>query len=188
MDALAGLVEASRSGDREAFAQIVRLTYRETYTLALRLTGDEEDAADVSQETYLRAWRGIGRFRGDADVRTWLYRITANCAATHLGRRRRHRHDPLGASGAEPADHGPGGDPEAVAVTGAGFAELAAAVAALSPKLRAVLVLRDVYGLRLAEIAEDLGISETAARVRLHRARRELRDRVTEVGGLSRAV
>jgi len=188
MDAIADLVDAARSGDRAAFEQVVRLTYRETYTLALRLTGDEEDAADVSQETYLRAWRGIGRFRGDADVRTWLYRITANCAATHLGRRRRHRHDQLGTSGAEPADHHPAGDPEAAALAGAGLAELGAAVAALGPKLRAVLVLRDVYGLALAQIAEDLGISETAAKVRLHRARRALRDLVSDEGGLSRAV
>ena len=61
----------------------------------LRLTGNEEDARDVVQEAYLRAYRGLQRFRGDAQFSTWLYRITANCAATHLGRRRRHRHEEL---------------------------------------------------------------------------------------------
>ena len=75
-------VEAARRGDHEAFEQLVRLTYHDTYTLAYRLTGNEEDARDVVQETYLRTYRSIGRFRGDAQFSTWLYRITANCAAS----------------------------------------------------------------------------------------------------------
>ena len=62
----------------------MRATYADTYTLALRLTGDEEDARDVVQESYLRAYRGLKRFRGDAQFTTWLYRITANCAANQL--------------------------------------------------------------------------------------------------------
>ena len=70
-------------------------TYAETYTLALRLMGNEEDARDVVQEAYLRAFRGLKRFRGDAQFSTWMYRITANCAATHLGRRNKHRHEEL---------------------------------------------------------------------------------------------
>ena len=78
-----------------AFDELVRATYADTYTLAYRLTGNEEDARDVVQESYLRAYRGVRQFRGDAQFSTWLYRITANCASTHLGRRRRHRHDEL---------------------------------------------------------------------------------------------
>jgi len=89
------MVEAARGGDRAAFDVLVRATYADTFTLAHRLTGDADDAADVVQETYLRAYRGLRRFRGDARFSTWLYRITANCAATHLGRRNRHRHDDL---------------------------------------------------------------------------------------------
>ena len=84
-----------RPATGEAFDALVRQTYLETYTLAYRLTGNEEDARDVVQETYLRAYRGLRRFRGDAQFSTWLYRITANCASTHLGRRARHRHDEL---------------------------------------------------------------------------------------------
>src|SRR4051795_8948508 len=91
----ADLVAAAREGDRSAFEELVRLTYADTYTLAYRLTGNEEDARDVVQDSYLRAYRGIRRFRGDAQFTTWLYRITANCASTHLGRRNRHRHDEL---------------------------------------------------------------------------------------------
>ena len=92
---LGALVEAARTGDRGAFDALVRSTYVETYTLAHRLTGDADDARDVVQETYLRAFRSIEGFRGEAKFTTWLYRITANCASTHLGRRRRHRHDEL---------------------------------------------------------------------------------------------
>src|SRR6266545_4363404 len=89
------LVAAAREGDREAFDELVRRTYVDTYTLAIRLTANEEDARDVVQEAYLRAWRGIGRFRGDAQFSSWLYRITANCAADQLGRRGKHRHEEL---------------------------------------------------------------------------------------------
>ena len=89
------LVAAARAGDRGAFDALVRATYVDTYSLAHRLTGDDEDARDVTQETYLRAFRGLRRFRGDAQFTTWLYRITANCASTHLGRRTRHRHEEL---------------------------------------------------------------------------------------------
>src|SRR3977135_4161887 len=88
---LTELVVAARNGDHPAVERPVRATYADTYTLAYRLTGDEEDARDVVQESYLRAFRGLKRFRGDAQFTTWLYRITANCASTHLGRRATHR-------------------------------------------------------------------------------------------------
>ena len=82
---LTGLVLAARAGDRSAFDELVEATYADMYTLAYRLTGDEEDARDVLQDAYLRAYRGLPRFRGDAQFTTWMYRITANCSATHVG-------------------------------------------------------------------------------------------------------
>jgi RNA polymerase sigma-70 factor, ECF subfamily len=78
---LADLVALAKEGDQQAFEELVRRTYSDSYTLALRLTGDEDDARDVVQESYLRAYKGLKRFRGDAQFTTWLYRITANCAA-----------------------------------------------------------------------------------------------------------
>ena len=83
-DDLSGVVEAARDGSRSAFDELVRRTYVDTYTLAVRLTGNEEDARDVVQEAYLRAWKGLRRFRGDAQFTTWMYRITANAAYTHV--------------------------------------------------------------------------------------------------------
>src|SRR5216110_1014214 len=90
-DDLTGLVEAARGGSRPAFDELVRRTYVDTYTLAVRLTGNEEDARDVVQEAYLRAWKGLRKFRGDSQFSTWMYRITANSAATLTGKRRRQR-------------------------------------------------------------------------------------------------
>jgi RNA polymerase sigma-70 factor (ECF subfamily) len=176
-DALASLVAAARDGDRGAFEELVRATTAETYTLAFRLLGNEEDARDVVQEAYLRAYRSIGRFRGDASFRTWLYRITANCASTSLGSRSRRRAEPLD-DDAPLADEDPRRDPVARAESGALRDRLTSALADLPPRLRAVVVLRDVYDLPHEAIAHELGISESAAKVRLHRARRRLREQL----------
>ena len=137
-DPLAPLVEAARGGDREAFEELVAATSAATYTLAFRLLGDEEDARDVVQETYLRAYRGIGRFRGDAQFETWLYRITANCASTSLGRRRRHRHAEL-PDDAPMVDPDARHDPETEADTRALRERLVDALADLPPRLRQVV-------------------------------------------------
>jgi RNA polymerase sigma-70 factor, ECF subfamily len=167
-------VEAARRGDHEAFEQLVRLTYHDTYTLAFRLTGNEEDARDVVQETYLRTYRSIGRFRGDSQFSTWLY---ANCAASVSARSARHRHVELGPDTPVPdmrADHDPAQHVDATTLR----ARLEVAIAELPPRLRQVIVLRDVYELPHDQIAAELGISESAAKVRLHRARRMLRERL----------
>src|ERR671934_1391761 len=158
------LVDAARVGDRPAFDELVRRTYVDTYTLAMRLTADEEDARDVVQETYLRAWKGLKGFRGDAQFSTWLYRITANTAYTTVKRRRRHRADALDAVLEEPVETRIEAQPEESATQSAALARLAGAVEHLPPKLRVLVVLKDVYGLSHEEIAEELGISVSAAK------------------------
>jgi RNA polymerase sigma-70 factor, ECF subfamily len=172
---LAGLVGAARRGERAAFEEIVRRTYPDTYTLALRLTADEHDASDVVQDAYLRAYRGLRRFRGEARFTTWLYRITANCAATSLGKQARARHDLL-VEDAPVVDGCRDHDPEVRTVVNEQRADLARALAGLPWRLRQVIVLYDIYDLPHATIATELGITEAAAKVRLHRARRRLRD------------
>jgi RNA polymerase sigma-70 factor (ECF subfamily) len=171
---LDALVAAAQAGDRGAFDALVRATYIDSYTLAYRLTGDEDDARDVVQEAYLRAYRGLKRFRGDAQFSTWMYRITANCAATFLGKRTKNRHDELTDDliGDDPALRI---DPEASLDAAATRARLHEALRRLPPRLRAVVVLRDVYDLPHESIAAELGITTSAAKVRLHRARRKLR-------------
>jgi RNA polymerase sigma-70 factor (ECF subfamily) len=182
------LVTMARAGDRAAFEELVRLTYLDTYTLALRLTADEEDARDVLQETYLRAWKGIRRFRGDARFTTWLYRITANTASSHLNRRRRHRTVPLDRLD-DVVDIRTETRPEEAAESAADLMLVSAALDGLAPKLRAVVVLKDVYDLPHDAIAAELGISVTAAKVRLHRGRKHLREELDDTLGRSaRAV
>lgn len=170
---VAGLVGAARDGDARALDALVRATYADTYTLAYRLTGNEDDARDVVQDAYLRAQRGLARFRGDAQFTTWLYRITANCAATAVHKRRRARTEPL-TDDAPVADGRPERDPEWRAAAGEDRTAVTEALAALPARLRQVIVLRDIYDLPHAAIAAELGISEAAAKVRLHRARRRL--------------
>lgn len=168
------LVERARSGDRGAFEELVRATSADIYALAFRLTGNEHDARDVVQETYLRAFRSIQRFRGESSLPTWLYRIAVNCSAT-LHRRRGaavisidtdsrvgeiasdELHDPI-ATGAVERDR------------------LVRALATLPLSLRSVVVLHDVYDLTHDEIAGELHISGASSRVRLHRGRRHLRN------------
>jgi RNA polymerase sigma-70 factor, ECF subfamily len=186
VDALTGAVSAAQCGDREAFAAIVAATHAGAYALAHRLTGDEHDARDVVQEAYLRAYRALPGFRGDAQVTTWLYRIVANCAARHQTRRRRHRHTPLDDAG--PVIDEAAADPAAVAAQLDLRRDLEAAIAALAPRLRQVLVLRDVYDLSHDQIAAELGITVGAGKVRLHRARKALREQLFPPREVGRAV
>jgi RNA polymerase sigma-70 factor (ECF subfamily) len=174
LDALAA---RAREGDREAFERLVVATTPTCYQLAFRLVGNEHDARDVVQETYLRAYRGLKRFRGDAAVTTWLYRITVNCAARLLERRSRSATAILDES-MDLADLRPERDPESVASASDERVRLVEALGELPDALRVVVVLRDVYDLPHREIARELGISQAAAKVRLHRARRLLRERI----------
>ena len=178
------LVSEAQRGDHRAFEELVRRTYNDTYTLAFRLTGDEEDARDVVQETYLRVHKGLKKFRGDAQFSTWLHRITANCANTFLGRRLRSRTDELPEDSAI-VDLNPQIDPVHRADVGDLRNQLTDALRTLPPKLRAVVVLRDIYDLPHESIAAELGISESAAKVRLHRARKRLRERLYPVDGVA---
>jgi RNA polymerase sigma-70 factor (ECF subfamily) len=176
------IVEAARRGDRGALDDLVRLTYSGTYTLAYRLTGNEDDARDVVQDAYLRAYRGLRRFRGDAQFTTWLYRITANCSANLLAQRAR-THTEMLAEDAPVVDVAADHDPERRVTGEDERARVAGALAGLPWRLRQVIVLRDIYDLPHRSIATELGISEAAAKVRLHRARGRLRELLAgEVG------
>ena len=175
------LVAAARDGDRPAFDELVRRTYVDTYTLAVRLTAHEEDARDVVQEPTSGPGRALQGFRGDAQFSTWLYRITANTAYTTVKRRRRHR-----AELARRPARGAGRDPHRGAARGVAETSRrrwpgSRARSTSCPRSSGLLVvLKDVYGLPHEEIAEELGISVSAAKVRLHRGRKRLRDLVFE--------
>ncbi len=168
------LLTRARQGDRVAFSDLVRLHQDEVYTLAVRLVGDRELAADVSQEAFVRAWRALPNFRGDAKFSTWLHRITVNVAWTQRRKQRKHRADPIDESFVEPVAEtiSPERAAESVAIQG----QLHNALTELPKSVRTVVVLKDVYGWTHGEIAQHLGISVAAAKVRLHRGRKQLRD------------
>lgn len=177
---MAELVTAAKAGDKAAFTKLVEATHAEMYTLAYRLTGNAEDSQDVVQEAYFRAYKGLKRFRGDAEFTSWMYRITANCANTHFAKSSRHRHDEIDEAN-EIADERPG--PEARLGSVDERRVLNQALQSLTPEMRAVVVLRDVYDLPHEAIAAELGISEGTAKVRLHRARQKLRERLFPLRG-----
>jgi RNA polymerase sigma-70 factor, ECF subfamily len=163
------LLDRSRRGEPEAFAELVERTHRQAFTLAYRLVGDRHEAEDVTQEAYLRVHRSLRTFRGESSVRTWLYRIVANTAMSHL--RRRGRFGDLGdetdlVTGVpEPA-------PEGAVIE---RDELRRALASLPDAQRIVVVMKDAYGFSCREIAEEMNVSEGAVKVRLHRARKRLK-------------
>lgn len=168
------LVERAQGGDEGAFSELVRIHQHEVFTLALRLLGNYELAADAAQETFIRAWRALPRFRGDSTLSTWLHRITVNTSWTLGKRAQRHRTSTLGDELFHDEDAGP--TPESSAERAELRGRLRRAVAELPDPQRAVVVLKDIYGWSHAEVAKTLDISVTAAKVRLHRARRRLRD------------
>jgi RNA polymerase sigma-70 factor (ECF subfamily) len=167
------LASLASQGDQAAFAELVKNHQHEVYTLAVRMVADRELAHDVAQEAFVRAWRAIGRFRGDAKFSTWMHRITVNTAFTHRDRRKRTTADPLDVVYREPESESlsPERGGESAAIRG----PLGEALAALPESLRSVVVLKDVYEWSHIEIAEHLDITVTAAKVRLHRARKSLR-------------
>ncbi len=148
----------------------------EVFTLALRLAGDSDLAADISQEALIRAWRGIAGFRGDARFSSWLYRITVNVAWTQLSRRRRTQHSSLELVENMPAPLSSFEHPELALESASLRRRLRRALLRLPERARVVVVLRDVYDWSHAEVAQALGISVSASKVRLHRARKRLRE------------
>ncbi len=167
------LVARAQKGDRAAFAALVRAHQDEVYTLARRLVGDPHLASDVAQEAMIRAWRALPKFRGDSRLSTWLYRITVNTSWTHRSRARRHRGVPLEehyeVAAPEDRDH-----PVVAGEMLELRSRLREALDRLPDGQRQVIVLKDIHGWSHAEIAEATGISVTAAKVRLHRARARL--------------
>lgn len=172
------LVAACRAGDNEAFGELVRRYQDRLYPTALRLTGSNEDALDLLQEAFLRAYRKLGRFRGDSSFYTWLYRLTVNLALS--ARRRRPLHGQTYGSSvnldltADPTL----GDPALPLERAERERQVQQALNDLAPDHRAVLVMKDLDGMRYEEIAETLGVPIGTIRSRLHRARSELRDRL----------
>lgn len=170
------LVRAAQSGDPAALEDLIAGSYRAAYTLALRLLGNPDDAAEATQEAYIRMVRGLRRFREVGAFPTWMFKIVSNVCMTEI--RKRGRRDVPTES--EMLEVPTGEDAEELAVGRVFWGELERAVQELPEAYRTVVVLRDIYGLSGEETAEALGVSPGAVKVRLHRARRRLRDELAD--------
>ena len=174
----ARLVEAAQRGDQAAFAEIVRHFQRPIYRVAYGLTRNSADADDLAQETFVRAYQAIGRFRVGEPLYPWLSRIAVNQAYS-LHRRRKRRPEaalePLVEAGRQWAVHD---DPADHADQQERQSQLQAAFAELSVEHQAVLTLRVVEGLSYDEIAQSVGVPPGTVMSRLSRARAELKARL----------
>jgi RNA polymerase sigma-70 factor (ECF subfamily) len=177
------LIQRVQSGEASAFYELVRPYERAVFLAALGLVKNDADAEDVAQETVLKAYKNLARFRGDAKFSTWLIQIAINEAKMKLRKDRRHLYDSI-----EEGQMGEDGD--YIPTDFADWREipsesldrkelrdaLTRALSSLSEKYRTVLILRDVQQLSIAETAQALGISEANVKTRLSRARLQMRD------------
>jgi RNA polymerase sigma-70 factor (ECF subfamily) len=179
------LVERARSGDQQAFATLVTQYERKIYRLALNITRNEEDAEDVLQEAFFKAYEHLDRFEGQSKFYTWLVRIAVNEALMKLRKRKGDRTVSLD----EPVETGEETVQREIAVWEDNPEQrysreemqgiLDEAVQTLKPDFRTVFMLRDIEELSTEETAETLGISIPAVKSRLLRARLALREKLT---------
>jgi RNA polymerase sigma-70 factor (ECF subfamily) len=177
------LIVACRAGRTEAFGLLVQRYQDRLYPTMLRLTGSAEDALDLLQDAFLRAFEKLDKFQGESSFYTWVYRIAVNLALS--GRRRRNvtlrfarpDHD----DSLDPRDESSSSDPTLPLELAERDQLIQAALDALADDHRAVVVMKEFDGLRYEEIASILGVPVGTVRSRLHRARLELRDRLKGV-------
>lgn len=185
-DADAHLVQRAREGDSDAVTELYRRHERRVYNLALRTLGNPWDAADVSQEAFIKAFRSLDSFKGESRFTTWLHRIVVNAAYDHL---RRQRPEPMDAEIIDDLS-GPSGSG---AVVGSGRQGTDPALDGLSDPLRQALmslnegfrfavVLCDLLGFPYSEAAEILGVQEGTIKSRIFRAREALATALVECG------
>ena len=182
------LLKGLRAGEPAAYRQLVELNSANVYSVALKLMGDEQEAEDVLQETFLSDFESISRFEGRSKLSTWLYRIAYNASLMRLRKREKMTtfsiDRPVSTEDVvrEPVSRQLvdwSTVPEDQMLTAEARQEMDKAIAELPESLRSTFVLRDVQGLSGAETAEVLGITVQAVKNRLHRARLRLRDRLS---------
>ena len=171
----AELVALARGGDLAAFDELVSTHQERVYALAFRMLGSSEDAADVQQETFIKAFQSVGKFRGDAAFSTWLHRITVNLCSS---RKRYVLPLQLVAAGESLRTWSRAHDTAVCVEESVTAAAVRKVLAAMPPHYRTLVVLRDMEERSFEEIAALLGCSVESARMRLCKARKLLREKL----------
>ena len=181
------LVRRAKAGDQDAFEQLVLDNQNKVYSLALRLVGDREEAADLAQEAFLKAWQNLPSFQGESSFSTWLYRLTTNLCIDWLRRQKRRQEvspaaslDDEDAGWAEPADWEQ--DPHRKLEQFERGQALARGLERLPEHQRRPLVLRELSGMSYQEIAQALDLDLGTVKSRIARARMALRKILLEDG------
>jgi len=183
----AAFIERLKRGEAEAFEELVAQRSGEIYGLLFRLTENAEEARDLTQETFLRAFQSISRFRGDADIRTWIYRIAINQGRNRWRWWRRRRGDATVSLDAETNQRAhalaaaivdSSENPEQQALSRERESVLRSALLKLGRSYRETVILRDIEGFTYEEIAATLGINVGTVKSRLARGRQELRQKL----------
>lgn len=186
----ARLISRLRARELDAFEELVAHFERPVFALCYRLLGDAEEARDAAQETFLKVYRGLGGFRGEAGLKTWIYRIAVNQAMNQQRWwRRRHRDETIslditrGQSDTTIGDSLPSRSrsPEAQAISSERERQVMRALDEIKQEYRIALILREIEELSYEEIAETLGISIGTVKSRIARGREELRRRVKDL-------
>ena len=184
------LIRKAKQGDQSAFEQLVLAHQNRVFTLAFRMVNDREEAADLAQEAFLKAWQGLPNFQGESSFSTWLHRLTTNLCIDWLRRQTRRREiEPVASlddeerSWAEPAD--PGQDPQRQLERKELHRALARALQALPDHHRQVLVMRELSGLSYQEIGQALDLDMGTVKSRIARARLALRKLLLADGNFS---
>ncbi|HEV8524572.1 MAG TPA: RNA polymerase sigma factor [Terriglobales bacterium] len=184
------LIREAQRGNRVAFEELVRQYDRAVLRLALHLTGSEQDAQDIYQEAFLKAYRNVGSFRFECSFYTWIYRIVTNLCLDHLRKRQVRKEDAAVSVDAEGneynmmdhvADARPGADPERDLMRRELGSKIAAALGKLTPRERLVFELKHYQGLKLRTIGEVLNTTEETAKNTLVRATQKLRVALAEM-------
>lgn len=182
---LAALFLRAKKGDETAFAGLVDRYEKLVYNLAYQYMGNAEDAADVSQETFIKLWRSLSVFRQESSLSTWVFRIAQNCALDALRKRSVRRTVSLTVEEDDGEERGreielvdtnPDHDPAVRSERRERRAAVREAIAALHAEHREILVLRDIEGYSYAEIGEMLGLEQGTVKSRISRARLQVKD------------
>lgn len=175
----AALVAACKSGDQDAFAQLVQRHQRRVFNLVFRMLQQYEEANEITQETFLAAWQGLPAFRGDARFSTWLYRIAYNCCMKQLEQRKRDRALQTAMQAEHILNRNDADDQARAELEAHGFQELIREHLAMLPaKYRIVLVLRHLQDMTYEEMAEILTMPIGTIKTHLFRARNLLKERL----------